>query len=128
MNDHHQASDDQQASDHSRASGPERTGEHRKLVIAMAVAVVATIAEGVGGWLSNSLALLSDAGHMLADAAAIGLSLFALRIATRPADAKRTYGYYRLEILAALVNGAVPFAIPPGVATGGLSRHLHPVR
>src|SRR5437763_573536 len=119
MNDHHQASDDQQPSDHSRASGPERVGEHRKLVIAMAVAVVATVAEGVGGWLSNSLALLSDAGHMLADAAAIGLSLFALRIASRPADAKRTYGYYRLEILAALVNGAVLFSVlanVPGVA------------
>src|SRR5437899_354947 len=127
MNDHHQASDDQQASDHSRASGPERIGEHRKLVIAMAVAVVATVAEGVGGWLSNSLALLSDAGHMLADAAAIGLSLFALRIASRPADAKRTYGYYRLEILAALVNGAVLFAIAAGIAIEGYHRLMHPV-
>jgi len=127
MNDHHQASDDQQPSDHSRASGPERVGEHRKLVIAMAVAVVATVAEGVGGWLSNSLALLSDAGHMLADAAAIGLSLFALRIASRPADAKRTYGYYRLEILAALVNGAVLFAIAAGIAIEGYHRLMHPV-
>src|SRR2546422_10367843 len=127
MNDHHQASDDQQASDHSRASGPERIGEHRKLVIARAVAVVATVAEGVGGWLSNSLALLSDAGHMLADAAAIGLSLFALRIASRPADAKRTYGYYRLEILAALVNGAVLFAIAAGIAMEGYRRLMHPV-
>src|SRR2546427_12580332 len=96
MHDHHRASDDHQASDHSGASRPERAGEHRKLVIAMAVAVVATVAEGVGGWLSHSLALLSDAGHMLADAAAIGLSLFALRIAGRPARAQRTYGYYRL--------------------------------
>src|SRR5437667_12515450 len=116
MNDHHQASDDQQPSDHSRASGPERVGEHRKLVIAMAVAVVATVAEGVGGWLSNSLALLSDAGHMLADAAAIGLSLFALRIASRPADAKRTYGYYRLATLAAPVNRPCALALASGTA------------
>src|SRR5437660_8362849 len=126
MNDHHQASDDQQPSDHSRASGPERVGEHRKLVIAMAVAVVATVAEGVGGWLSNSLALLSDAGHMLADVGAIGLSLFALRIASRPADAKRTYGYYRLEILAALANGAVLVLIAAGIAFEGWQRLRHP--
>src|SRR5438445_10425810 len=102
MNDHHQASDDQQPSDHSRASGPERVGEHRKLVIAMAVAVVATVAEGVGGWLSNSLALVSDAGHMLADAAAIGLALCALLIARRPAHAKRTHGTHRLGVPAPL--------------------------
>src|SRR5947199_7102785 len=126
MNDHHQASDDQQPSDHSRASGPERVGEHRKLVIAMAVAVVATVAEGVGGWLSNSLALLSDAGHMLADAAAIGLSLFALRIGARPADAKRTYGYYRLEILAALFNGALLLLIAAGIAIEAWQRLRHP--
>ena len=126
MNDHHQDSDDQQPSDHSRASGPERVGEHRKLVIAMAVAVVATVAEGVGGWLSNSLALLSDAAHMMADAAAIGLSLFALRMAARPADSKRTYGYYRLEILAALLNGAFLFAIAAGIAIEGYHRLMHP--
>jgi len=75
---------------------------------------------------SNSLALLSDAGHMLADAAAIGLSLLALRIAGRPADHKRTYGYRRLEILAALVNGAVLFAIAAGIAIEGYRRLMHP--
>src|SRR5207248_8364288 len=126
MNDHHQDSDDQQPSDHEGAGGDARVGEHRKLVIAMAVAVVATVAEGVGGWLSNSLALLSDAGHMLADAAAIGLSLFALRVATRPADAKRTYGYYRLEILAALVNGGALLAIAAAIAVEGYRRLMHP--
>ena len=93
------------ANDRAHPHGPERVGEQRRLVLALVVAIVATVAEAAGGWVSNSLALLSDAGHMLADAAAIGLSLFALRVATRPADAKRTYGYYRLEILAALVNG-----------------------
>src|SRR2546422_10407221 len=98
MHDHHRASDDHQASDHSGASRPERAGEHRKLVIAMAVAVVATLAEGVGGWLSPSLALLSDAGHMVSDAAAIGPSVFALRLAGRPPHAKRKDRNYRLEI------------------------------
>src|SRR5207244_6201210 len=101
-------------------------GGHGKPVVAMAEAVVATVAEGVGGWLSTSLALLSDAGHMLADAAAIGLSLFALRIATRPADAKRTYGYYRLEILAALANGAVLLLIAFGIGLEAWQRLRKP--
>ena len=62
------------------------------------------MAEVVGGWLSNSLALMSDAGHMLTDLSALGLSLLALYFAARPADPKRTYGYYRAEILSALFN------------------------
>jgi cobalt-zinc-cadmium efflux system protein len=65
------------------------------------------VAEFVGGLLSNSLALLSDAGHMLMDILALLLSLFALQFATRPATEKQTFGFYRLEILAALINGAV---------------------
>jgi cobalt-zinc-cadmium efflux system protein len=108
------------------ARGPARGGEQRRLQLALAVALVAMVAEGLGGWFSNSLALLSDAGHMLADAGAIGLSLFALRIGSRPADSKRTYGYYRLEILAALVNGALLLAIAAGIAIEGYHRLLHP--
>src|SRR5216683_1793188 len=93
------------------APGPLREGEAKRLTITLFLALLATAIEGVGGWVSHSLALLSDAGHMLADAAAIALSLFALRIGGRPADARRTYGYYRLEILAALLNGALLIAI-----------------
>src|SRR5207237_10514959 len=93
------------ANDRAHPHGPERVGEQRRLVLALVVAIVATVAEAAGGWVSNSLALLSDAGHMLADAAAIGLSLFALRVATHPADPKRTYRFHRLEILAAPVHG-----------------------
>lgn len=107
-------------------AGPVRTGEQRRLIIALLIALVAMLAEGIGGWLANSLALLSDAGHMLADAGAIALSLFALRIGARPADAKRTYGYYRLEILAALVNGAFLFAIAAGIAIEGYHRLRNP--
>lgn len=65
-----------------------------------------TIAEFVGGWLTNSLALLADAGHMLSDVGALALSLFAIWIAGRPATSRLTFGYYRAEILAALANGA----------------------
>ena len=115
--------------DHDHAhdhSGPARAGEQRRLLLALGVAIVAMVAEGLGGWFSNSLALLSDAGHMLADAGAIGLSLFALRIGARPADSKRTYGYYRLEILAALFNGALLLVIAAGIAIEGYQRLLHP--
>lgn len=63
------------------------------------------LAEGVGGWLTNSLALIADAGHMFTDVVAIGLTLAAAWFATRPATENKTYGYYRLEILAAFANG-----------------------
>ena len=73
----------------------------------LTVAIVLTImvAEVIGGILSGSLALLSDAGHMLVDGLALGLSLFAMSVSRRPATATRTFGYYRVEILAALANG-----------------------
>src|SRR5262245_64869452 len=63
------------------------------------------LVEFVGGLLTNSLALLSDAGHMLSDVSAMGLSLFAAYIATLPVTSQKTFGYYRAEILAAFLNG-----------------------
>jgi cobalt-zinc-cadmium efflux system protein len=62
-------------------------------------------AEAIGGWLTNSLALLADAGHMLTDVAALSLTLAAIWFASRPATPSKTFGYYRLEILAAFING-----------------------
>ena len=79
----------------------------RPLKITLVLVLVIMVAEIIGGILSNSLALLSDAGHMLTDALALGLSLFAMNLARRPATATRTYGYHRAEIMAALVNGTV---------------------
>ena len=69
------------------------------------ITAVFMLVEFIGGWLSGSLSLVSDAGHMLTDVLALGLSLLAIRFATAPANAKKTYGFYRLEILAALANG-----------------------
>jgi cobalt-zinc-cadmium efflux system protein len=69
------------------------------------------VAEVVGGLLANSLALLADAGHMLADVAALALSLWAMSLARRPPSHDKTYGYVRMEILAALVNGAALLVI-----------------
>ena len=67
--------------------------------------------EIVGGLLADSLALLADGGHMLSDAGALALTLVAMRFARRPATSQRTYGSYRAEILAALVNGATLVAV-----------------
>lgn len=83
----------------------DRRRDIRRLTIALAITGSYFIVELVGGLLSNSLALLSDAGHMLSDVAALGLSLFAFQVSKRPADPKRTYGYHRVEVLAALLNG-----------------------
>jgi cobalt-zinc-cadmium efflux system protein len=79
----------------------------RPLKITLLLVLVIMVAEVIGGLLSNSLALLSDAGHMLTDALALGLSLFAMNLARRPATPTRTYGFHRAEIMAALVNGTV---------------------
>lgn len=79
-----------------------RTGP---LKVALVLTFVYMIVEAVGGWLTNSLALIADAGHMLTDVAAMSLTLGAIWFASRPATAKKTFGYYRLEILAAFVNG-----------------------
>lgn len=76
-----------------------------RLKLALVLTFLYMIAEAVGGWLINSLALVADAGHMLTDVAALTLTLFAIWFAARPATSRKTYGYYRLEILAAFVNG-----------------------
>ncbi|MGI8811026.1 MAG: cation diffusion facilitator family transporter [Pyrinomonadaceae bacterium] len=76
-----------------------------RLRIALALTFLYMLAEVAGGWITNSLALLADAGHMLTDVGALALTLFALWFAARPATSKKTYGYYRLEILTAFVNG-----------------------
>ena len=104
----------------------ERAIEHRRLLLTLGVAVAGMIVEAVGGWVTNSHALLSDAGPMLADVGAITLSLFALRVASRPADAKRTYGYYRLEILAALANGALLLLLAVGIGVEAYHRLRNP--
>jgi cobalt-zinc-cadmium efflux system protein len=77
----------------------------------LGLAAAYMLAEAVGGYLTGSLALLADAGHMLSDVAALGLSVFAIRIAQRPPTLTRTYGHHRTEILAALANGATLVAI-----------------
>jgi cobalt-zinc-cadmium efflux system protein len=84
------------------------------------------VIEVVGGWVSGSLALLADAGHMLTDVGALGLTLLTAWIARRPANDNKTYGYLRWEILAALVNGAALFGIAGWVVLEAVQRIDHP--
>ena len=105
---------------------PGRGESARRLTWVLGLTAVVMLAEAVGGLIAHSLALLADAGHMLADVAAIGLALFAASIARLPATPERTFGYLRIEILAALANGAVLFAIVLGIAIEALSRLRHP--
>ena len=79
----------------------------RALVITLIITLVLMVAELVGGLISGSLALVGDAGHMLVDVLALGLSLFAMNLARRPSTLSRTFGYHRVEIMAALANGSV---------------------
>jgi cobalt-zinc-cadmium efflux system protein len=80
------------------------------------------VVEAVGGWIAGSLALLADAGHMLTDVGALGLTLLTAWIARRPANQTKTYGYLRWEILAALVNGALLFGIAALVVLEAVQR------
>ena len=114
---------------------PRSRESQRRMGLALAIAAAVMLAEAVGGWMAHSLALLADAGHMLADVAALGLSVVVASLARRPATAERTFGLLRLEILAALVNGAALIAISIGIAieayralprpAGGAGRAAH---
>ncbi len=79
----------------------------RQLTVALALTTTYMVAEVIGGILTNSLALLADAGHMLTDAGALAIALLAVRFAARPATPQHTYGFFRSEILAALLNAVV---------------------
>jgi cobalt-zinc-cadmium efflux system protein len=82
-----------------------RAHDRRALRLALWLTGALFVTEVIGGWLTNSLALLADAGHMLADVGALGLAWWALGMSERPVSDTKTFGYYRAEILAALLNG-----------------------
>src|SRR5437762_8222756 len=96
---------------HSHGRGQEHGHEHGHARGSLKTALIVTstflVAEFIGALYTNSLALLADSGHMLTDVAALGLSFFAMRFATRRATPRKTYGFYRVEILAALLNGVL---------------------
>jgi cobalt-zinc-cadmium efflux system protein len=98
-----------------------------RLVVVLVLTAVFMVAEVVGGLLSHSLALLADAGHMFTDVAALALSVFAMRLAQTPPTTKRTFGLVRLEILAALVNGAALLVISGFIFVEAWQRLRDPV-
>ncbi|HJQ21026.1 MAG TPA: cation diffusion facilitator family transporter [Gemmatimonadaceae bacterium] len=105
---------------HVNAADGERS--RRALRAALALTIVVLVAELVGGLLSNSLALLADAGHVLTDAAALGLSLWVAWFSRQPVTAEKTYGYLRWEILAALINGATLLGISVWIVIEAVQR------
>lgn len=107
--------------DHAHGS---HTHDHatRALKFALGLTLMVLVAEAVGGWLSNSLALLADAGHVLTDAGALALSLFVAWFSRQPANAAKTYGYLRWEILAALINGATLLGLSAWICVEAIAR------
>lgn len=96
------------------------------MFVALAINVVLLLAEAVGGVLTGSLAVLADAGHLLSDVGSIVLALLAARLAALPAAGRRTFGYQRSEVLAALVNGLLLVAVSIGVAIAAIGRFSDP--
>jgi cobalt-zinc-cadmium efflux system protein len=110
------------------AHAHEHSGTHRHRVPALGVAFTLTclmlVAEAAGGWWSNSLALLADAGHMLVDAASLLLAWMAAYFAARPADARRSFGYARLEVLSGFVNALVQVLLVAWIVYEAMHRLL----
>jgi cobalt-zinc-cadmium efflux system protein len=109
---------------HGHDHGPSLTG--RRLLLSVFITVVFVVGEAVTGYFSNSLALMSDAGHNFADALALILSWYGLWIARRPSSEKHSYGYHRVGILTALVNAVALVVIALAVFWEAISRLRHP--
>jgi cobalt-zinc-cadmium efflux system protein len=111
----------------STRSGHSHAATGKKLQAALALTVVILAVELIAGFFAHSLALLSDAGHVFTDIAALGLAWFATTQADRPADARKTYGYHRTGILAALANALTLLLIVAAIAYEAVLRLQHPV-
>ena len=109
---------------HSHASG--RAEDRSRLKVVLAIALVLIVVEVLGAWVSGSLALLADAGHVVGDAAAVGLALSASYVATAPPTARRTFGLHRAEILAALGNAVLLVGVCVYLAVEGVGRLVDP--
>ena len=103
-----------------------REDSRRRMGVALAINLVLFAIEVVGGILAGSLAVLADAGHLLSDVASIVLALIAVRLAALPASGRRTFGYMRSEVLAALVNGLLLVAVSVGIGVAAVGRLSDP--
>ena len=109
---------------HQHSSG--RTANARAMTIALALTGTFLVAEVIGGILTGSLALISDAAHMLTDTVGLAIALAAIKIGERPADSRRTFGYQRFEILAAAFNAIILFAVAGYILYEGYKRFIEP--
>lgn len=124
---HHHHADEVHGSGSLQPSGHHhRPTARRGLMMSLAVTATVMLAEAVGGYWSGSLSLLADAGHMLTDALALGLAVVAMVLGARPADDRRTFGYRRIEILAALANGVALIVISLGIIREAVTRFETP--
>ena len=122
----HAADDGHEGHDHSHKEVVTADNERRIRFVLIFTVTYAAI-QAVGGWLSGSLALIADSGHMVSDAAALLLALIAYRVARRPADGTRTYGFHRVRVLAALANGASLLLLVAWIAWEAFDRINEPV-
>lgn len=113
---------------HSHEHAHSSAGRSRKLLFAFVLTTVMMVVEVVGGMWSGSLALLADAGHMMVDALALLLAVVGAWMATRPADARRSYGYGRMEVLVGFVNALSQFVLVGWIIYEAITRLLHPTQ
>lgn len=123
--DHHHSHDHDHGG-HGHSHAPSADADRRWLAIALGIIAAFMLVEVVAGILADSLALLSDAAHMLTDAGAIALALVAARIATRPANGRFTFGFGRAEILSAQINGATLLVLAGVIGVEGVQRLIDP--
>lgn len=107
---------------HGHGSGTATAGQRRRLAVVLGLTLAVLVAEVVGAAVTGSLALLADAGHMATDAAGIALALGAVTLAQRPAVGRRTFGWQRLEILAAVANGLLLLGVAGYVGVQAVRR------
>ena len=112
--------------DHAHHHGATPGRRESRLLFAFSLTLVMLVAEAVGGWISGSLALLADAGHMLVDAAALLFAWLGAHYAQRPADAKRSFGYARLEVLVGYSNALLQFLLVAWILSEALMRFAKP--
>ena len=128
MHSHHHSHDHDDHSPHSHAPGsPSNDGRsERRLLIAFALTTITLVVEAIGGWLSGSLALLADAGHMLVDSAALLFAWLGAWYARRPADALRSFGYARLEVLVGYTNSLTQILLVAWIVYEAAFRFFQP--
>ncbi len=120
------AHDHSHPADHAHRHGHGHGASERRLLLTLGILLSFTALEALGGWFANSIALLAEAGHMLADSGSLVLALLAIRASRRPADARHTYGSSRYQTLAAYTNGLILLALTVWVMAEAVRRLITP--